>query len=382
MITCLYLLRKIKNRELKIFWFNTVNTLLTTVAVLWQSEKKWSHGVVKQYRSLENQGAETRKDDILRAAVCAFVALTQPSKRDCNQIEDLALSILPYTSEATKRFVAAALSHSKDAPNALVKRLCEEPSDICAPLLLKSPVLQTVDLVLLAGTKSREHARIISKRDHLPNSVIEALALLDDPVAQARVTYGHVSKVADLAKAQQTNLKPVSADEARERLREIMGATFNKVGFEILPEEQHDRAHPRQHGSQDRLVKLALHDEEAVYATAVADLSGLPFAHVLKLVRRTSSGELATLLKALDIDSHAAFVMCAVFYPAIASSRSEIRLFLKRLANLGLEQAREIVRGWKASEISAVFHRGSANVQGAESHENITDEADLISRAS
>ena len=333
-----------------------------------------------QYRSLENQGTETRKDDILRAAVCAFVALTQPSKRDCNQIEDLALSILPYTSEPTKRFVAAAFANSRYAPNALVRRLCDEAAEICAPLLLKSSVLTPLDLTLLVGTKSRDHARVISKREHLPNTVIEALALLDDPVAQARVTYGHVSKVAELKKSDAANLKPVSAQEARERLRDIMVATFgeSKAPTSTIDNGPSDVAPGRDTGAQKRLQKLALHDHEGVFITALADLSGLPFAKILKLTRRKSSSELSTMLKAYDVDANAAFVICAIFYPAIAANRSEIRLFLERHANSDADKARDMVRGWKADEISMTINRRAANVTLPEAVVDVTpnDEID------
>ncbi len=318
--------------------------------------------MIKQYRSLENQGTETRKDDILRAAVCAFVALTQPTKRDCNQIEDLALSILPYTSTSTKRFVAAALANSHHAPNALVRRLCDETPEICAPLLLKSPALSPLDLTVIVGSKSREHARIISKRDHLPNTVIEALALLDDPVAQARITYGNVSKVSDLKTHELSNLKPVSAEEARKRLREIMAVTIEDQHIDLPTNRDAADVFPVvSHGIQQRLEKLALHDQEGVFITALADLSGLPFSKILKFTRRKASSELSTLLKSFEIEANAAFVMCAVFYPSIASNRAEIRLFLDRHNALDAELAKDMVRGWKASEIMLTVKRKASN---------------------
>jgi uncharacterized protein (DUF2336 family) len=335
--------------------------------------------VVKQYRSLENQGTETRKDDILRAAVCAFVALTQPTKRDCNQIEDLALSILPYTSISTKRFIAAALANSHQAPNALVRRLCDEAPEVCAPLLLKSPALSALDLTVFVGTKSREHARIISKREHLPNSVIEALALLDDPIAQARITYGNVSKVGDLKDNKLSNLMPITADEARERLREIMAVTMD--------DHQGETAHisPSNHtifatasGIQQRLEKLALHDQEGVFITALADLSGLPFAKILKFTRRKTHSELSTLLKSFEIEASSAFVMCAVFYPSIAANREEIRLFIDRHNSLDIELARDMVRDWKASEIMLTVSRTAANTPSSqeEAFATINDDID------
>lgn len=315
--------------------------------------------MAKQYRSLENQGTESRKDDILRAAVCAFVALTHPSRRDCNQIEDLALSILPYTNEATKRYVSAALSNSVHAPNALIRELCAQAPQICAPLLLSSPVLSALDMAWIVGTKSREHARIISKRPHLPNIVIEALALLDDPVAQARVSYGNVSKVGELTPTPHTNLKPISADHARDQLRDIMVATFAEDTnvLSSLPASEKSFAN----ASNNHLVNLALHEQTGIFVTALADLSGLPFDKALKLIRRPSPSELSALLKSFDIKANDAFVICSVFYPIIAASRAEIRLFMDRHNALEIELCRDMVRTWKAAEISLAIKKSPSN---------------------
>ncbi len=331
--------------------------------------------MVKQYRSLENQGTETRKDDILRAAVCAFVALTQPTKRDCNQIEDLALSILPFTSDSTKRFVSAALANSQHAPNALVRRLCDESSEICAPLLLKSPVLNPLDLTLIVGTKSRDHARIISKREHLPNSVIEALALLDDPVAKARVTYGNASKVSELDSGI-ANVKPVSAEEARERLREIMAATF-VAPKTVINAQDHARETTAHNSAPQRLLRLALQDQEGLFMTALADLSGLPLAKITKLIRRKSSGELSALLKAFDVDANAAFVICSVFYPHITTNRTDIRLFLDRHTNMDADKAKDMVRSWKAAEITALATRKPANTPAQTVNDELRADDDI-----
>ena len=140
----------------------------------------------KHFRALEQQGLANRKDEILRAAISAFVALSKPNKRDCNQIEDLALPILPFASDQTKRFVCAALAENGSTPSNLVRRLCDESVEICAPLLLLSPVMTPIDLVAIIGRKGKEHARIIARRSHLPNDVIEALALVDDERVRAR----------------------------------------------------------------------------------------------------------------------------------------------------------------------------------------------------
>jgi uncharacterized protein (DUF2336 family) len=330
--------------------------------------------VAKQFRSLENQDAATRKDDILRAAVSAFAALSRPSKRDLNQIEDLALPIIPLTSDATRRFVAAALCDAKQAPQALVRRICEEAPEICAPLLLRSPVLTALDLVAIIGRKGIGHAHIISKREHLPNSVIEALALLNDPVARQRASSG--GSVHDMAGAAiDTNLKPVSADAARELLRGFMvDATLSEAQAMANLHEQTPLA---AHSITDRLVELALHREEGLFVTLLADQSGLTFKQCLKLIRRKSPSELCTILNVFGVAAYPAFVMCSAFFPQIASTKTEISLFLKRFQTLDSAQSQDMVRSWKAEEISMSVPRYAANTE-ADIELDLLTEDDLL----
>ena len=316
--------------------------------------------MAKPFRSLETNTSETRKDDILRAAITAFVGLTNPGKRDANQIEDLALSILPFTAEATRRFTAAALSEKAQAPLALVKRLCEEPTDICAPLLLRSPVLASIDLVAIIGKMGAEHARVIACRSHLPNAVIEALALVDDEQARDRAAGRLSTGTADPMTAL-ANIKPVSAEAARHLLRQIMVEADDKIPSDSnqLQEPAVPNFLPRE--TARKLVDLALREQEGLFVTALSDLSGLPFQRALKLIRRPSASELSTLLKSFEIDGPTSYLICSVFYPQITASRTEMRLFLDRLDATSCEAASAMVRDWKAEEISLAVRRAGAN---------------------
>ena len=319
--------------------------------------------LVKPYRSLETGNRETRKDDILRAAISAFVGLTNPTKRDCNQIEDLALSLLPFTSENTRRFVAAALCEKPQAPAMLVKRLCEEPVDVCAPLLLRSPALLPIDFVSIIGRTGPEHARVIAKRKHLPNEVIEALACVNDPLVRDRASKGNVGPDIDPITAL-GNIKPVSAEAARDFLRTLMDpATVPSTAIRELPDQDMQPIPamlPRE--AARKLVDLSLREQEGLFLTALADMTGLSYPRALKLIRRPSAAELGTVLKSLEIDGPTAFLVCSIFYPQICSSRSEMRLFLERHDAMDCDSATAMVRGWKAEEIALSIVRRGANV--------------------
>ena len=308
--------------------------------------------VLTHFRALEIQGNSDRKDEILRAAVSAFVALTKPVRRDINQIEDLVLPILPFASVPAKRFASAALAESTFAPVALIKALCAESPDICAPLLLKSPVLMPVDLVTVIGRHGKEHARIISCRRHLPKDVIEALALVDDDVVKDRIS--------DARPSAQDNIKPANAAEARQMLLEMATSIAQ-------PAIEGDAANPAGESGEpnnpDRLVRLSLHEKPELLATALADGLGLPVSRCLRFMRRNGSGELITALKALRLSSDQAFVILCALNPLTAASKADIRLMKDRFDAMEQDKANDTVRLWKADEIAMEFMKTASNSQ-------------------
>jgi uncharacterized protein (DUF2336 family) len=317
--------------------------------------KRQVTNVPTHFRALETQGNSDRKDEILRAAVAAFVILTKPVKRDINQIEDLVVPILPFASVAAKRFASAALAESASAPVALIKALCAESVDICAPLLLKSPVLMPVDLVAIVGKNGKEHARVISCRQHLPNDVIEALALLDDDIVRNRISDNG-------PKAKHNNVKPSSAAEAREKLLE-MARAFVPTESEASADAIAEGPVSRSLINPENLVRSALHEKPEILATALADGLGLTVARCLRLMRRSGSGELLTALKALKLNSDQAFVMLCALNPNVAASKADICLMRDRFGALELEKAQTTVRLWKADDIAMEFVRTASNGQ-------------------
>lgn len=346
------------NRPLKRCHPNKVNSLLTLVPLLWPITLIQGHSVPTHFRALEQPGHANRKDEILRASISAFVALSKPNKRDCNQIEDLALPILQYATDQTKRFVCAALAENGHAPVNLVRKLCDEPVEICAPLLLLSPVMSPVDLVAIIGRKGKEHARIIARRSHLPNDVIEALALVDDPKVRARAAGAFDTSETGAA----SNVKPTTAAQARTLLAEL-ALSLNKTEAIFPVANDADETAGSAFGASAKLIRLALHEETGMFVTALADATGLSFGRTQRLVKRIASGELLTALRALDMHVDAAFVITCALNPYIGSNKTEIRLFRDRFELLDQDKAVETVRRWKADEISVDFKRRAVNTE-------------------
>lgn len=313
--------------------------------------------VPAHFRALEIQGNSERKDEILRAAVSAFVALSKPVRRDINQIEDLLLPILPFASVAAKRFACAALAETAMAPMALIVALCAESVDICAPLLLKSPVLMPIDLVAIIGRNGSEHARVISCRKHLPNDVIEALALVDDEVVRDRLSDNR-------QQAAHGNTKPANAEEARQALLEL-ATSIVQSGSSLANEAASNALIPVDTTRPENLVRLALNEKPELLATAMADGLGLTVARCLRFMRRNGTGEMITALKALKLNSDQAFVVLCALNPLTAASKADIRLFRDRFEGMEIDKAMTTVRLWKADEIAIQFVESASNGQGS-----------------
>jgi uncharacterized protein (DUF2336 family) len=119
------------------------------------------------FREIAIRTESGKSDRLFRAAVSAFTSLTRPSRREIAQLAQLTLPLIDRTSVEARRFACAVLSDSPHAPADLVQRLCEEPVETCAPLLIRSPLLSNADLVRIIGAKGAAHARVIARRGDL-----------------------------------------------------------------------------------------------------------------------------------------------------------------------------------------------------------------------
>ncbi len=95
---------------------------------------------ISGHRSPSNSKAGSSKaDDLLAAAISAFAGITRPGRQDMQQLEDLAMPLLHCASTRGKRHAANALAQLEDAPRRLILALADEPVEISAPILLRSP---------------------------------------------------------------------------------------------------------------------------------------------------------------------------------------------------------------------------------------------------
>ena len=277
---------------------------------------------------------------VFRAAISAFCALSRPTRKEVEQLDDLALGLFDEISAETRRFAAAALCECTPAPRGIVRRLAEEPVEIAAPLLLRSKALNDVDLIGLIARRGVGHARAISRRDDL-NPVVAALirALLARTDSDT-----DASSVAALSDQQME--QPDDALEAmRGNLRDLMREAKSNSSSAVAPSPA-----PAETDPYVGLREAALTGDMRRFAEGLGRALGLFAPRARSLVDAPTYSDLLAGLKALDLQPEQAFLLVAAAYPAQVAQPAAIRLFHVRYEALDAEAAREKIISWQRQD--------------------------------
>ena len=123
---------------------------------------------------------------LLRATTELFIQSSGNDADAVRRFEDVTLHLLPKVADADRAFVAEGLADRTDAPGMVVRTLAKDAIVIAAPLLSRSPVLGSLDLLVVIAATGADHHRLIAARPLLPPEVVRALRLGGD-VEVARI---------------------------------------------------------------------------------------------------------------------------------------------------------------------------------------------------
>jgi len=308
------------------------------------------------FRQIAIRNELGKGERLFRAAVTAFCSLTRPSRREIAQLEDLTLPLFDSVSDDSLRYVAAALSENSFAPPALVRRLCEEPADIAAPLLMRSAALSDVDLIALIGRHGQAHARAVALRSHLSPVIAGLVRALetakpDEPSVPASqsavVTSGKPDPMLEFDLPPLVSGQPGSdaVEAVRERLRAMMRPE-PALGVTAVQSPLFD--------PYPKLRETALTGHLPFFQTALADATGVDFGVVRKITEGSSYASLAIALRAIELSEERAFVLVAAIFPESFRHSDAIRLFLERYRLIHPAAASDRLRDWKAEAIDTI----------------------------
>lgn len=320
------------------------------------------------FRHIAVRGKVQKPERLFRAAVSAFCALTRPGRREITQLEDLTLPLFDLQSRETRRFAAAALSDAAQTSNQLIRRLCEEPVDIAAPLLIRSKTLSDIDLIALIGRHGIGHARAIARRDELHPSIaalirmIEAQHRTDDPTEESPMPQqARIPAVAPSPSGERTAsvMEPgAAAERMRDRLRTFMAPAL-KVNPTPTELETRQRVFAR-------LKMTVLTGNPAFFQTALADALEIDFSLARNIAESGGYTSLAAALKALDLDDEQAFLITAAVFPNFFPHAESVRLFVERYQLMHREAARDMLRGWRAESAARSFIRATPQADNSD----------------
>ncbi len=276
------------------------------------------------FRQLASGGEAQRSDRLFRAAVSAFASLTRPTRREINQLDDLALPLFEHVRVETRRYAAAVLCECASPPPGLLRKLSNEPVSISAPLLVRSQAFTDTDLIGLIAQHGLSHARVIARRANL-NPAITALirALSAQTDSAAPVTFAR-STAEDIGSL---------GEGVRNRLRHMARAA-NASGT------VRDR--------NTALVDAARSGSIEAFATILAGRLAIPLALAMEIVGdQTSSERLMIALRALGLEDAEAYLMTATLHRDHLLDRFTIQRFVERYRAIRHETVQAQVGFWR-----------------------------------
>lgn len=322
------------------------------------------------FRQIAIRTDSGKAERLFRAAVSAFCSLTRPSRREIGQLEDLTLPLFDNVSVESRRYVAAALSECEYAPAALVRRLCEEPVDIAAPLLIRSRAVSDIDLIALIGRHGLPHARAIARRKDLNPTIADLIRALERPTLvrvrepEAKATAADRAVTATADKIPAISTEAVFEDPARERAAGIAAENARRR-LRTMMRSGDEAAAADPFTGADTYVKLretALTGNAAFFQTALADALDIDFSIARSLTGNQNYASLLAALRSLDLSEDRAFLITVAVYPSQFPHPQAIRAFLDRYRLLHRDAAQDKVRLWKAETLSrAVRDAAPAN---------------------
>jgi uncharacterized protein (DUF2336 family) len=301
-----------------------------------------------------NRNKAEKSDRLFRSAVSAYCALVRPLRSDAARLDDLTLPLLPLVSAEGRRYAAAALSETGLQPNALTRRLAEEPLEISAPLLTRSVNLADVDLIGLIGRHGIGHARAIGRRASLNPNIARLIAALGAAAETADLeeeapprASGIVPETIEPLRAGQPPATD-AAEEVRTQLRGMM-----RPSKPARPESA-PAATPIDWSAASaafpKLLSTALTGSDALFDTAIADTLDVSFAAAQMLDDDEAPG-LKMALRALDLPVEQAFLIAILVYPYGFAGPETVRNFVHHYRGLDLSAAREQIAAWRQRDL-------------------------------
>lgn len=338
-----------------------------------------------QFRALETlsgsgHSANHKTDDLLAAAVAGFTSLTRPGRYESQQFEDLALPLLETATQRARRQVSAILAQHDAAPRKLVLALAHDNIEVSAPLLLRSPVLKTTDLMDIIGTNGLSHARIIARRQPVDPLLLPLLENLDDEIInQALHAEQPLPVTPVVVEVKEPEIQSMHyASTARKPSPDISAtsAPFRSANSQ-QPVSQPLPAHDLgtlslstylRPALAEHLIDMALLIDNSMFRTALADALDVSYLRAETIIGTWPNSQLPLALKALGLTAQDTYLILTAVLGTIHGEREQLRQFVHIYRSISPEQAAAAVKRWKSDDMNEKLRNQLRDLA-----ENVTD---------
>ncbi len=320
-----------------------------------------------QFRALEvlsgsGHSAHHKTDDLLAAAVAGFTSLTRPGRYESQQFEDLALPLLETATPRARRQVSAILAQHDVAPRKLVLALANDSIEVAAPLLLRSPVLTTADLIDIVGQHGLSHARIIARRQPVDPLLLPILESFDDQLISQTLTAEPVistapvaaeTSIADVQEAHYVSATPVN--KRPESKPAVTTRTAPPAATQSLPVYDLSAlslSSYLQPARAEYLIDMALLIDGNMFRTALADALDVSYARAATIIGSWPNSQLPLALKAIGLTAQDTYLILTAVLGTIHGEREQLREFVHIYRSISSEQAAAAVKRWKTDDMN------------------------------
>lgn len=138
----------------------------------------------------------TRDSALLRATTDLFLQDLTHDEDEIRRYEELAIHFLPKVPVEVRATIAERLAVCADAPRTVIRTLARDVFQVAAPVIRRSPVLDSFDLLAVIAATDVEHHRLIARRADLGDDVKRALRLTGDAEVAGYLDHGATMRAA------------------------------------------------------------------------------------------------------------------------------------------------------------------------------------------
>jgi len=146
--------------------------------------------------ALSQETSPESRRQVLRDVTDLF--LEEPPSQNSTvyaEFDALLQSLAKKVTEHARATLSERLADCAQAPHELISQLAMDAIEVAGPILLRSPVINDVDLVNIVESQTQEHIRAIAERKSVSEKVSRAIAVKGDDTSLARLILNEGAKV-------------------------------------------------------------------------------------------------------------------------------------------------------------------------------------------